>query len=361
MLVNKKKRIKYIGFDDFWFSVIGILVISCVTAYFSNYSNEILSLTEVAFTWGFSLFLSIISWLIVRAIMVFLRKKYPYFQDDAKRIILFLLAIVGTVFFINFIGGTIISFIPGVNYVGGAPMIKGLLLSILITIMIMAIYEAIYYNIRLKTSVREEEHSKQAIIQAQLDTLRNQAQPHFFFNTLNTLRDIIEQNSKEDATKFVDKLSDMYRFLLEAGNANLISLKDELKFSRAYVHIQSERFGDNLRLHWHIPEASLDAMIVPMSLQLLLENAIKHNVISRAKPLEVYIKIKNDYIVVDNKIQVKSTQLPSTKVGLKNIEKRYALITEKQIEIIDNGELFSVSLPLLKTAEQKKRYGSIDN
>lgn len=217
--------------------------------------------------------------------------------------------------------------------------------------MIMAIYEAVYYNIRLKKSVREEEQAKQAVIQAQLDALRNQAQPHFFFNTLNTLRDIIDQNPKEDATKFVDKLSDMYRFLLEAGNANLITLRDELKFSKAYIHIQSERFGDNLKLNWNIPETALDKMIVPMSPQLLLENAIKHNVISKAKPLEVTISIKNDAIVVENKIEAKSTQLPSTKVGLKNIKNRYALITEKPVVIKNDGVLFSVSLPILTTIE----------
>lgn len=361
MLVNKEKRIKYIGFDDFWFSVIGILIISFVAAYFSNYSNEVLSLAEIAFSWGFSLFLGITSWLIVRTTMIFLRKKYPDFYDDTKRIMLFFLAIVSTVFLVDFIGGMLISLIPGVNYVGGTPRVKMLMFSILLTTMIMAIYEAIYYNIRLKKSVREEEQSKQAIIQAQLDALRNQAQPHFFFNTLNTLRDIIDQNSKQDAKEFVDKLSDMYRFLLEAGNANLIPLRDELKFAKAYIHIQSERFGDNLKLNWNIPEALLDAMIVPMSLQLLLENAIKHNVISKAKPLEVNINIKEDYLVVDNRIQVKSTQLPSTKVGLKNIENRYAMITEKKVKMVNNENRFSVSLPLLRTSEQKNSHANIDH
>jgi LytS/YehU family sensor histidine kinase len=353
MLFNKKKRIKYVGFNDFWFSVIGILTISFITAYFSNYSNVVLSIAEVAFSWGFSLFIGIISWLIIRTIMIYLRKKHPNFHDDTKRIILLFLAIISTVFLVDFIGSMLISLIPNVNYVGGDPRIKMLIFSISLIVMIMAIYEAIFYNIRLKKSVRDEEQSKQAIIQAQLDVLRNQAQPHFFFNTLNTLRDIIDQNSKEDAKKFVDKLSDMYRFLLDAGNANLISLRDELKFSKAYIHIQSERFGDNLKLNWNIPETALDTMIVPMSLQLLLENAIKHNVISRAKSLEVHINIKNDCVVVDNRIQAKSTQLPSTKIGLKNIEKRYALITEKLVEIVDDGKQFSVSLPLLKKSEQK--------
>lgn len=361
MFYNKKIRIKYLGFDDFWFSVIGILIISFVTYYLFNNSLEN-TMTNALLSWAVSLLFTIIDWFINRDVMIFLRKKYYAFGDDTKRIILFFLATVCTVVLVDIIGGLLLSLIPNVSYIGGLVRIEALVPIIIITTMIMAIYEAIYYNIRLKKSVREEEQSKQAIVQAQLDALRNQAQPHFFFNTLNTLRDIIDQNSKEDAKEFVDKLSDMYRFLLEAaGNANLISLRNELKFSKAYIHIQSERFGDNLKLNWNITETSLDAMIVPMSLQLLLENAIKHNVISKAKPLEVNINIKDDCVVVENKIQVKSTQLPSTKVGLKNIEKRYALITEKLVKIVDNGNQFSVSLPLLKTSEQKNSYGNIDH
>ena len=141
---------------------------------------------------------------------------------------------------------------------------------------------------------------------------------------------------------------------MESSNANLISLRDEFKFAKAYIHIQSERFGDSLKLNWNIPESSLDAMIIPMGLQLLLENAIKHNVISKAKPLEININIKDDYIVVDNPIQKKSTQLRSTKIGIKNIEKRYGLISSKSIKILNDGNQFCVSLPLLKNTTIKE-------
>ncbi len=361
MLVDKKQRIKHLGFDDFWFSVIGILILGIASTYLFNASNFQYTYIEALITVGVVFFFATCDWLINRAFLIFLRKKYPDLKDSVQRIIFLFLAIVTTVVVVDFIGTKFFSlFSLNVNY-NFQERAKALLTIIFISIMTMAIYEAIYFYVRLKKSIQEEEQTKQAIIQAQLDTLRNQAQPHFFFNTLNTLRDIIDQNSKEDAKEFVDKLSDMYRFLLEAGNANLISLRDELKFSKAYIHIQSERFGDNLKLNWNIPEAFLDTMIVPMSLQLLLENAIKHNVISKAKPLEVNINIKDECIVVYNKIQVKSTQLPSTKVGLKNIQKRYALITKKLIEIVNNGHLFSVSLPLLKTLEQKNSYGNIDH
>ncbi|MCK0145819.1 histidine kinase [Arenibacter sp. F26102] len=361
MLVNKEKRIKYIGFDDFWFSVLGILILGIASIYLFNASIFSLSFVEAIITIVVVLIFSITDWIINRAFMIFLRMKYPYLKDSVQRILFLLLAVVFTVVSVDFIGTKFFSYFSlNVTY-NFQERAKALLTIIFISIMTMAIYEAIYFYVRLKKSIREEEQSKQAIIQAQLDALRNQAQPHFFFNTLNTLRDIIDQNSIEDAKEFVDKLSDMYRFLLEAGNANLITLRDELKFSKAYIHIQSERFGDNLKLNWNIPKASLDAMIVPMSLQLLLENAIKHNVISRAKPLEININIEDNCVTVDNRIQIKSTQLPSTKVGLKNIEKRYALITGKSVEIVNNGNHFSVSLPLLKTSEHKNSYGNINN
>ena len=210
-----------------------------------------------------------------------------------------------------------------------------------------AIYEAIYHYVRLKKSILEKEQAKQAIVQAQLDALRNQAQPHFLFNSLNTLRDIIEENSKEQAKEFVDKLSDVYRYLLDSGNANLIELADELRFAKAYIHIQSERFGDNLILNWLVPDSALQLHIVPMSLQLLLENAIKHNVVSKAKPLSITVEVNNEHLIVQNILQPKSTQLPSTGVGLQNIRKRYDLMTNQEIEISNNGAQFTVVIPLL--------------
>lgn len=224
----------------------------------------------------------------------------------------------------------------------------------------MAVYEAIYLFVQLKKSIREEEQARQAIVQAQLDALRNQAQPHFFFNSLNTLRDIIDQNTKEEAKEFVDKLANVYRHILESGSTNLVSLHDELKFSQAYIHIQSERFGDNLKVTWNIPNHLLSSQIIPMSLQLLLENAIKHNVASRSKPLHIAVDVKEDRLQVQNTFQPKSTKIPSTKLGLKNIETRYGLITEEPIEITNGADHFVVTLPLLKTANQKSEHANID-
>ena len=275
-----------------------------------------------------------------------LYKKFPAFKDNPKRMFLLFLAIIITVVTVDTLGGLVIGRIFNQEYYFNERY-QVLLPIIIISVMVMAMYEAVYYYVQLQKSIRQEEQAKQVVVLAQLDTLRNQAQPHFLFNSLNTLRDIIDQNSKEDAKQFVDKLSDVYRFILDAGNANIIPLRDEVKFARAYIHIQSERFGDNLQLDWKLPEAELDRLIVPMSLQLLLENAIKHNVISRSKPLTITVEIQDDYVVVKNKIQLKSTQLPSTKVGLKNIKKRHALLSNKLPIIENDGNEFTVSIPLL--------------
>lgn len=238
MLFNKEKRIKYLGFNDFWFSVFGILILGIATPYVFNSISSRLSTAELILTLIVAIFFSICDWFINRTILIRLRKKYPELKDSFQRIAFLFLAVVTTVFVVDFIGVHLFSLLlENVSY-DFEERSKSLVFIIFLTVMIMAIYEAIYFYVRLKKSIIEEEQSKQAIIQSQLDALRNQAQPHFFFNTLNTLRDIIDQNSKEEAKEFVDKLSEMYRFLLEAGNANLISLRDELRFSKAYIYIQ---------------------------------------------------------------------------------------------------------------------------
>lgn len=356
MITNKEKRIKYLGFDDKWFAIIGILLLGLSAVYVFN-AEGIAHLTtiELTFTFAGSLFFSACDWLINRFILIRLRIVYPSLTDSTKRITFLLICTLITVTLVDFIGISLISLLAeNVNY-NLLERIRSLVVVVFLTTMTMAIYEAIYFFVLLKKSIREEEQAKQTIIQAELDTLRNQAQPHFFFNTLNTLRDIIDQSPKEDAKQFVNKLSDIYRFLLESGNTHLISLKAELKFAKAYIHVQSERFGENLKLNWNIPKTIEDRMIAPMSLQLLLENAIKHNIISRAKPLDINVNIADDFLVVTNKIQKKSTQLSSTKMGLKNIEKRYALISDRSVEIVNDGNQFTVSLPLLKASMLKER------
>jgi sensor histidine kinase YesM len=351
MLFNKQKRIKYLGFDDFWFVIIGIFILSFIIDYLFNNSFVRYPFGIALINWGISLMFTIINWFISRSIIIFLRKKYPSLKDNFKRIALVIISLIATILLVDLVGGITLSNVFADDY-HPLERLKILLVVIVVSITVLAIYEAIYFYVRLAASIRQEEQAKQVIVEAKLEALRNQAQPHFLFNSLNTLRDIIDQDSKEDAKEFVNKMADVYRFILESGNSNLTSLREELKFAKAYVHIQLERFGDNLQIEWNIPEASMNSLIVPMSLQLLLENAIKHNVISKAKPLMIRVEANKKEIVISNKIQIKSTQLPSTKLGLKNIDHRYKLISKRLPNIQNSGTDFVVSLPLLKTTDR---------
>ncbi len=348
-LFNKEKRIKSLGFNDIWFSFAGIFFISIILFYLLNKASNETSFHIIFIRWGIFLCFTILDWIIIRTILIFLRTKYNDFKNDIKRTTILFFSLIIVIISVEFIGGFLLSLIFGLlgtEYTHSLDL-KILITTIITTLMIMAIYDAIYYYIRLKKSIRVEEQVKQIMVQAQLDTLRNQAQPHFLFNSLNTLRDVIDQESKEYAINFVDNLSNVYRFILDSAATNTISIREELKFVRAYVYIQLERFGNNLQIKWNIPPDKEACLVVPMSLQLLIENAIKHNIISKAKPLVVTINIKDDHLVVRNKIQLKSTKIPSTKIGLKNIQKRYKLISSKTPEIINEGNDFIVKLPLL--------------
>ncbi|PQJ23267.1 sensor histidine kinase [Tenacibaculum sp. SG-28] len=350
-IFDKKKRLQYLGFDDFWFSVLGIILLSTITNYLFNAPEKRASITLVFIGWFAAFSNTMCYWLGTRLILIELRKKYPDFKDDVIRIFLLLLCIVVVTPVIDMVMGNFLAWVFRLfGYTSSYNFILKIIIPVfLIVVMMMAIYEAMYFYARLKKSIREEEQLKRVMVQAQLDTLRNQARPHFLFNSLNTLRDIIDQEDKEEAKVFVDKLSDVYRFILESGSSNLIPLEKEIQFVRSYVHIQLERFGTNLIIQWEISQDILQYQIVPMSLQLLVENAIKHNVVSKAKPLVVVIKTGNKTLFVGNRIQAKSTKTPSTKIGLKNIKERYALITREPVTISTKDSYFSVELPLLKT------------
>lgn len=352
LLSNRETRIKNYGFDDIWFFIIGVFILSLIIDFLFSNSFVKYGFNDAIFSWSISLLFTIGNWSVMRWMMRLLRKKWPSFQDNIKRSVLLFVCMISTVLIIDIIGNILLAYAFGDSY-HALSKSRILIPILIISTMILAIYEAIYYYKRLKTYIRNEEQAKQLVVQAKLDALRNQARPHFLFNSLNTLRDIIDQDTKADAKQFVDKLSDVYRFILDTGNSNLVMLRDELKFAKSYIHIQSERFGDNLNLEWQISENVLDQQVVPMSLQLLLENAIKHNVISRAKPLTIKVYTANAQLVVENNIQLKSTQLPSTKLGLKNIEKRYALISDKKPIINNNSLIFSVSIPLIQNPQKQ--------
>ncbi|PCH52389.1 MAG: histidine kinase [Flavobacteriaceae bacterium] len=218
--------------------------------------------------------------------------------------------------------------------------------GLVITLFVSLIFHAVFFY----KALTEKKVSEQQIVAkteiAKYESLKSQIDPHFLFNSLNVLTSLIGENPKQ-AEKFTTKLSKVYRYVLEQKSKDLIELDEELHFAKAYMELLTMRFEDAVT--FEIPEkaSNSELKILPLSLQLLLENAIKHNVVSAENPLKVTITEEDGYLVVSNNYNPKTTLEKGTKVGLKNIEERYHLITLKKVFIEKSTNQFTVKLPLL--------------
>ncbi|WP_281988684.1 sensor histidine kinase [Aquimarina aggregata] len=195
-----------------------------------------------------------------------------------------------------------------------------------------------------KISVLEKEQLKKENIQNELVALNNQINPHFLFNSLNTLKYIIETNPKGSIV-YVDHLASLYRYILQSKDKGLVTLQQELQVLEAYIRLARIRFGDNFNVNMQLSIHTKTTLIPKLSLQLLIENAIKHNEVSEEFPLIIDIYNEDDSIVVKNKIQLKSKSSLTTAEGLKNLNKRFELLKNKAIKI-DVDTYFIVKLPI---------------
>lgn len=214
------------------------------------------------------------------------------------------------------------------------------------TTTVVIIFHVIYfYNRYQKTKVKESQIVAKTET-AKFESLKNQLDPHFLFNSLNVLTSLIGENPYQ-AEKFTTKLSKVYRYVLEQKDKDLVSLEEELRFAKSYMQLLQMRFEEAIEFSISETISDEDLKIVPLSLQLLLENAVKHNVITSGHPLKIRIYEDEGYLVVENTVNPKASLEKSTKVGLKNIQQRYELISSNKVSISNNGKLFKVKLPLL--------------
>ncbi|SIR56289.1 Histidine kinase [Mucilaginibacter lappiensis] len=217
--------------------------------------------------------------------------------------------------------------------------------SAFISVFIYIIIHNIQINITLQKSRLENGLLKQAQLRAQLLSLQQQVSPHFLFNSLSTLKTIAPDH---ETKTYVIQLANVYRYLLNFNEHHLASVKDEIAFMKSYLYILQERFEHALQISINVPDEFLSYYIPPLSLQLLIENAIKHNIISPEQPL--HIRIYTDQtpaLTIENSYQPKISVEESTGKGLQNIKDRYQLLSGKQIEVYNDDDLFTVTLPLL--------------
>jgi len=214
-----------------------------------------------------------------------------------------------------------------------------------INLIIIFISYSRHFFLNWKNSVLNEERLKRESLALQYESLKNQVNPHFLFNSLNVLTSLIERDS-EASIKYVKQLSDVFRYVLDQNVRELVPIKTELEFIRSYIFLQQIRFGANFNINISIREE--DFNIVPMSLQLLIENAVKHNEISDENPLMIKIYDEEQYVIVDNNLQPRNYLPESNQVGLKTLEFQYEFLSGKKVEVICEHNHFVVKLPKIK-------------
>ncbi|WP_245827057.1 sensor histidine kinase [Reichenbachiella faecimaris] len=221
-------------------------------------------------------------------------------------------------------------------------------INMVVAFMVSSIYEGAYFFGKWKESFALAEKFRNQQIRTQFEVLQNQMSPHFLFNSLNTLTTLIAEDQKT-AIDFTQTLSEVYRYILQNKEKELVKLSEELSFSKSYVYLLQMRYPENLNVRFSIEATHEERYIAPLTLQMLIENAIKHNVISKTDPLQIDIYVEKDKVlVVKNNLQLKNTLEKSTKTGLANIRKRYEYLGQRQIDVITSQKNYMVAVPLIE-------------
>ncbi|WP_347838913.1 histidine kinase [uncultured Draconibacterium sp.] len=222
----------------------------------------------------------------------------------------------------------------------------------IIFIIVASIIYAISFFKAWRNEVQQKEEAKRESLALQYKVLQDQINPHFLFNSLNVLGSLIDMDV-EKAKQFTRELSKFYRDVLRFKDLDIIALNEEIDFVTKYIYLQQIRFGDALQVDI-IANEKIQGKVIPLSLQALVENAIKHNEISKANPLKIVVAISDDYeLLVENNLQPKKQLEETSKTGLKNLAGRYQYLTGKEMRILKNGGYFRVSLPLIRLEETK--------
>lgn len=219
---------------------------------------------------------------------------------------------------------------------------SSLIISMVIILLFYGLY---YYRHKQETKVKEQKIIA-GTASAKFDALKNQLDPHFLFNSLNVLTSLIEENPKA-ATKFTTALSKVYRYVLEQKNKDLVTVEEEINFAKLYISLIEMRFEDSIVFTLPDKIKNPEAKVIPLSLQLLLENAVKHNQIMPSKKLHISIEEGDGNLVITNNVQPKQVVKESSGVGLKNIRQRYAVFTNRPVTINESAAQFRISIPML--------------
>lgn len=237
----------------------------------------------------------------------------------------------------------------------------GWLVGLSLNFLIETLYEADYAFLRYKESVEERGNLEKMAVHQEFDTLKNLVNPHFLFNCFNTLSSLIEED-REKAGQFLNELSKVYRYLLRNNQEVLSTLDSEIGFIRSYYQLLKTRYGDALELNIDVDSKYGKYLLPSLSLQLLVENAVKHNVIATDRPLVIDIfTTEGNRLIVNNNLQRKLVKVNSNRVGLENIRSKYALLHQQGFQLIEDEKNYTVVMPLIWNNSQFNKHILVKN
>ena len=232
-----------------------------------------------------------------------------------------------------------------------AQIISMNVLGLLVLLPVISINFGIQFLSNWKNAQLKAEEFQKETIQAELSTLKNHLDPHFLFNNLNILSSLITINPDLSQT-YLEKFADVYRAILQSSKEELITLNDELKFIASYLYLLEIRFEDTIQTFIDIESVDHRKYLPPLTLQMLIENAIKHNVVSEIRPLKIHISSQNGFVTVKNNLQKKKIESRNhSNTGIENIKKRYAYFTDKDVQVFENPDSFIIKIPLIELEE----------
>jgi len=302
---------------------------------------------DIFFTTLFSLSITVLLFFGNTYIFNQLQKKLPWRNNVSKRIVLEILLVLSY----STLTIATLSFLFFETFPYALPFSQFLTENVVfantLTIIIILIYEGVFLFRAWKRTLLQTEHLEKEQMRSQYKSLKDQVNPHFLFNSLNALTSLVHKDS-DKAEQFILQLSKVYRYVLDNGEAFSVELKEELAFLESYFFLHQIRFGANIELKLDLDASTLQRRLPPLTLQLLVENAIKHNIVSSEKPLIIELFVKEDLLVVKNNLQLRGDREESSGIGLKNLKERYRLLSGLVPEFKINGVSYEAKVPLLE-------------
>jgi len=340
--------VSYTPQNIFKFLIANIIVSLLVMSSFLIGSIQNTESFLIGFLWSFSI--TFTQWTGLQLIHTFIDRKISWMETPVKKTIIQITAFLGY----SMSAFIVVQLINYYIWAGILPaeswysIIRSVPYTLLISLVITLIFTSIGFFVAWKQSFVQGEKLKLEMMAYKYESLRNQINPHFLFNSLNVLSDLVFEDQVL-AVKFIQQLSDLFRYVLDSRDKELVTLKEEMEFIRSFTFLLKTRFENKLIIKNEVQE-SADDYLVPMTLQLLVENAVKHNEISESYPLWISIRKNHDYLEVENGVQPKKVGEDSTQIGLKNIIQQFAFFSERPIEIIPSEKSFLVRVPILKSS-----------